>query len=49
MGLKRIVFILVAVAIVVVTHDEMIRDRFDHIYHLRDGKLELDEVPAAAE
>ncbi len=35
-------------AIVVVTHDEMILDRFDHIYHLRDGKLELDEVPAAA-
>ena len=35
-------------AIIVVTHDEMILDRFDHIFHLRDGKLELDEMPAAA-
>jgi putative ABC transport system ATP-binding protein len=35
-------------AIIVVTHDEMILDRFDHIFHLRDGKLELDEAPAAA-
>ncbi len=35
-------------AIIVVTHDEMILDRFDHIYHLRDGRLEQDEVPAAA-
>jgi putative ABC transport system ATP-binding protein len=29
-------------AIIVVTHDEMILDRFDHIFHLRDGKLETD-------
>jgi putative ABC transport system ATP-binding protein len=35
-------------AIIVVTHDEMILDRFDHIFHLRDGKLEEDEVPATA-
>ena len=27
-------------AIIVVTHDEMILDRFDRIYHLRDGRLE---------
>ena len=26
-------------AIIVVTHDEMIIDRFDHIFRLRDGKL----------
>lgn len=28
-------------AIIVVTHDEMILDRFDHIYRLRDGRLEI--------
>jgi putative ABC transport system ATP-binding protein len=27
-------------AIIVVTHDEMILDRFDRIFHLRDGRLE---------
>jgi putative ABC transport system ATP-binding protein len=27
-------------AVIVVTHDEMILDRFDHIYRLRDGRLE---------
>jgi len=27
-------------AIIVVTHDEMILDRFDHIFRLRDGALE---------
>jgi putative ABC transport system ATP-binding protein len=27
-------------AIIVVTHDEMILDRFDHIFHLRDGRLD---------
>ena len=32
-------------AIIVVTHDEMILDRFDHIFHLRDGRLE-DEARA---
>jgi putative ABC transport system ATP-binding protein len=35
-------------AIVVVTHDEMILDRFDHIFHLRDGKLELEPERTAA-
>ena len=29
-------------AIIVVTHDEMILDRFDHIFRLRDGRLESD-------
>lgn len=28
-------------AVIVVTHDEKIFDRFDHIYGLRDGRLEL--------
>ena len=27
-------------AIIVVTHDEMILDHFDYIFHLRDGRLE---------
>ncbi|MDE3123153.1 MAG: ABC transporter ATP-binding protein [Paracoccaceae bacterium] len=30
-------------AVIVVTHDEMILDRFDHIFRLRDGRLELEE------
>jgi len=29
-------------AIIVVTHDEMILDRFDHIFRLRDGRLETE-------
>jgi putative ABC transport system ATP-binding protein len=29
-------------AIIVVTHDEMILDRFDHIFRLRDGQLETE-------
>lgn len=33
-------------AIIVVTHDEMILDRFDHIYRLRDGRLEIDTEKA---
>ena len=28
-------------AIICVTHDEMILDRFDHIFRLRDGRLEM--------
>lgn len=32
-------------AIICVTHDEMILDRFDHIFRLRDGRLELSSVP----
>jgi putative ABC transport system ATP-binding protein len=38
-------------AIIVVTHDEMILDRFDHIFHLRDGRLEgeaADRPPGTA-
>ncbi len=31
-------------AIICVTHDEMILDRFDHIFRLRDGRLELSPV-----
>jgi len=31
-------------AIIVVTHDEMILDRFDHIFRLRDGRLELENA-----
>src|SRR5581483_166356 len=33
-------------AIIVVTHDEMILDRFDHIFRLRDGRLENEERTA---
>jgi putative ABC transport system ATP-binding protein len=32
-------------AVVVVTHDEMILDRFDHIYRLRDGRLQTASAP----
>jgi putative ABC transport system ATP-binding protein len=35
-------------AVLAVTHDEKIFDRFDHIFHLRDGGLELDESNAYA-
>ncbi len=31
-------------AIIVVTHDEMILDRFDHIFRLRDGQLEKEKI-----
>ncbi|MBX9776212.1 MAG: ABC transporter ATP-binding protein [Xanthobacteraceae bacterium] len=34
-------------AVIVVTHDEKIFDRFDHIYSLRDGALELPDRMAA--
>lgn len=40
MDLLRKVAVEQDAAIIVVTHDEMILDRFDHIYTLRDGKLE---------
>jgi putative ABC transport system ATP-binding protein len=33
-------------AVVVVTHDEKIFDRFDRIIHLRDGRLAAPELPA---
>lgn len=35
-------------AIICVTHDEMILDRFDHIFRLRDGRLEVSPGPASA-
>lgn len=44
MDLLRRIAIDQSAAIVVVTHDEMILDRFDHIYRLRDGRLETDEL-----
>ena len=31
-------------AIICVTHDEMILDRFDHIFRLRDGRLESEDA-----
>jgi putative ABC transport system ATP-binding protein len=34
-------------AIIVVTHDEMILDRFDHIFRLRDGRLDVESAPTA--
>ncbi len=39
MDLLRRIAVDQGAAIVVVTHDEMILDRFDHIFRLRDGKL----------
>jgi len=40
MDLLRRIAIDQSAAIIVVTHDEMILDRFDHIFRLRDGRLE---------
>lgn len=40
MGLLRKVAEEQEAAILAVTHDEKIFDRFDHIFHLRDGRLE---------
>jgi len=40
MDLLRRIAIDQSAAIIVVTHDEMILDRFDHILRLRDGRLE---------
>ena len=42
MDLLRKVAVDQNAAIICVTHDEMILDRFDHIYRLRDGRLETD-------
>ncbi len=39
MDLLRRIAIDQSAAIICVTHDEMILDRFDHIFRLRDGKL----------
>jgi putative ABC transport system ATP-binding protein len=40
MDLLRRIAIEQSAAVICVTHDEMILDRFDHIFHLRDGRLE---------
>jgi putative ABC transport system ATP-binding protein len=42
MDLLRKVAVDQNAAIICVTHDEMILDRFDHIYRLRDGRLEME-------
>jgi putative ABC transport system ATP-binding protein len=42
MDLLRRIAIEQSAAIIVVTHDEMILDRFDHIFRLRDGRLETE-------
>lgn len=48
MDLLRKVAVEREAAILAVTHDEKIFDRFDHIFHLRDGRLETETaVPAA--
>lgn len=44
MDLLRRIAVDQKAAIIVVTHDEMILDRFDHIYRLRDGKLENEDA-----
>ena len=46
MDLLRRIAIDQSAAIIVVTHDEMILDRFDHIFRLRDGRLENQPVAA---
>ena len=40
MDLLRRIAVEQNAAVIVVTHDEMILDRFDHIFRLRDGRLE---------
>jgi putative ABC transport system ATP-binding protein len=47
MDLLRRIAIDQNAAIICVTHDEMILDRFDHIFRLRDGRLE-NEIPAGS-
>ena len=47
MDLLRRIAVDQQAAIIVVTHDEMILDRFDHIFRLRDGKLEKEAVAEA--
>ena len=44
MDLLRKIAVDQSAAIICVTHDEMILDRFDHIFRLRDGRLELENV-----
>ena len=44
MDLLRRIAVDQSAAIIVVTHDEMILDRFDHIFRLRDGKLDAENT-----
>ncbi len=44
MDLLRKLAIEQQAAILAVTHDEKIYDRFDHIFHLRDGRLEAENI-----
>ena len=44
MDLLRRIAVDQSAAIIVVTHDEMILDRFDHIFRLRDGRLEPEHL-----
>jgi len=46
MDLLRRIAVEQDAAIIVVTHDEMILDRFDHIFRLRDGRLEIEPATA---
>jgi putative ABC transport system ATP-binding protein len=48
MDLLRRIAVEQDAAIIVVTHDEMILDRFDHIFRLRDGRLETEAIAAPA-
>ncbi|HEY6993241.1 MAG TPA: ABC transporter ATP-binding protein [Xanthobacteraceae bacterium] len=48
MDLLRQIAIDQSAAIIVVTHDEMVLDRFDHIFRLRDGALEKEAVKELA-
>jgi putative ABC transport system ATP-binding protein len=44
MDLLRRIAVDQSAAIIIVTHDEMILDRFDHIFRLRDGRLETESI-----
>jgi putative ABC transport system ATP-binding protein len=47
MDLLRRIAVEQSAAVIVVTHDEMILDRFDHIFRLRDGRLETGAAVAS--
>ena len=46
MDLLRRIAVDQGAAIIVVTHDEMIFDRFDYIFRLRDGALQTEQLSA---
>ena len=48
MDLLRKVAVEQSAAIICVTHDEMILDRFDHIFRLRDGQMESEAAAVTA-